>query len=219
VLAGGSRGVALPFSFGIDEYRLIPQQRWDSGEVGLVAWLGLINSLRRCMVSGVGFMFLVQSLSVSAQASEAGLRVAFVYNFLKFIEWPNQGNELTLCAIGAQDAARQSLLQIDSKSTQKVTIRVLFVDEASELEQNVGRCHLIYVPVTGADIQLPRVMPEGVLLVVDDPKQEELRAGIVLTRTREDRIEFTINDSAIKQAGVKVSSQLLKLAKKPGGAS
>lgn len=187
--------------------------------MSLVAWLGLMNNLRRCLVSGVGLMLLMQSLSVSAQASEAGLRVAFVYNFLKFIEWPNQGNELILCAIGARDATRQSLLQIDSKSIQKVTIRVLFVDEASELEQNAGRCHLIYVPITGADVPLPAVMPEGVLLVIDDPKQEDLRAGIVLTRSREDRIEFTINDSAIKQAGVKVSSQLLKLAKKPGGAS
>lgn len=166
-------------------------------------------------------MLLLQSLSVSAQASEAGLRVAFVYNFLKFIEWPNlQGNELLLCAISAQDATRQSLAQIDNKSTQKVTIKVLFLDEASALEQSFGRCNLVYVPTSGADIRLPEAMPTGVLLVVDEPQHEDMRIGIVLTRTREDRIEFTINDAAVKQAGVKVSSQLLKLAKKQtGGAS
>lgn len=187
----------------------------------MVAWLGLLGSLRRCLVSGVGLLFLLQSLSVSAQASEAGLRVAFVYNFLKFIEWPNlQGNELFLCAIGAQNATRESLAQIDSKSTQKVTIKVLFLDDAGALEQKAGSCHLIYVPATGASLPLPMVIPAGVLLVVDDPQSEDARVGIALTRTREDRIEFTINDVAIKQAGVKVSSQLLKLAKKqPGGAS
>lgn len=187
----------------------------------MVAWLELMSSLRRCLVSSVGLICLVQSLSVSAQASEAGLRVAFVYNFLKFIEWPNlQGNDLVLCAIGARDTTRQSLAQIDNKSTQKVIIKVLFLDEAGELAQKVNSCHLVYVPTTGADITLPAVIPAGVLLVVDEPVQEDSRVGITLTRTRDDRIEFTVNDVAIKQAGVKVSSQLLKLAKKqPGGAS
>ncbi len=187
----------------------------------MIAWLGLIRSLRRCLVAGAALMLMAQSLSVSAQASEAGLRVAFVYNFLKFIEWPElQGNELFLCAVGAQDATRQSLAQIDGKSTQKVTIKVLFLDEASGLEQHFSRCNLVYVPISGADHQLPATMPVGVLLVVDDPAHEDARMGIALTRTTENRIEFSINDSAIKQAGVKVSSQLLKLAKKqPGGAS
>ena len=60
----------------------------------------------------------------------------------------------------------------------------------------------------------------GMLLVVDEPEREDGRVGISLNRTHEDRIEFTINDPAVRHAGVKISSQLLKLAKnKPGGPS
>jgi hypothetical protein len=77
----------------------------------------------------------------------------------------------------------------------------------------------VYVPTSGADFPLPATLPNGVLLVMDEPEREDARVAISLNRTQEDRIEFQINDTAIKRAGVKVSSQLLKLAKKqPGGA-
>lgn len=181
---------------------------------------GLMDVIRQCLAPGVGLMLLLQSLAVSAQASEAGLRVAFVYNFLKFIEWPERpGSELYLCALGAIDVTRQSLTQIDNKTHQKATIKVLFLDQASEVEPQLGRCHLVYVPTSGADFPLPATLPNGVLLVMDEPEREDARVAISLNRTQEDRIEFQINDTAIKRAGVKVSSQLLKLAKKqPGGA-
>ncbi len=191
------------------------------GELELVGCDGVKSNWRRCLVSGVGLMFLVQSATVSAQASEAGLRVAFVYNFLKFIEWPNlPANELFLCALGARGTTRHFLAQIDNKRTQTLNIKVLFLDEASGIEQELGKCHLVYVPTSGADMPLPAVIPAGMLLVVDEPEREDGRVGISLNRTHEDRIEFTINDPAVRHAGVKISSQLLKLAKnKPGGPS
>lgn len=182
---------------------------------------GAMGEVRRWLISSIGLMFLVQSLSVSAQASEAGLRVAFIYNFLKFIEWPNQkGDELLVCAVGAQGTTRESLEHINKKSLQKLAIKVLFFDEAAILAEQITQCHLVYVPTSGADFSLPAEIPAGVLLVADEPDLQDARIGIALTRTRENRIEFAINEPAIKRAGVKVSSQLLKLARKqPGGAS
>ncbi len=185
----------------------------------MVAWVKqLMGAIRQHLMVGVGLILLLQSGMVSAQASEAGLRVAFVYNFLKFIEWPElAGNELYLCVLGAQDVTRESLSQINNKSNQKSTIKVLFLDQASEVEPQLGRCHLVYVPTTGADMPLPATIPTGVLLVMDEPDPNDSRVAIALNRTREDRIEFQINEPAIKQAGVKVSSQLLKLARKQTG--
>lgn len=185
----------------------------------MVAWVKrLMGAICQYLIPGVGLMLLLQSAMVSAQASEAGLRVAFVYNFLKFIEWPaRSGDDLYLCVLGAQGVTRESLSQINNKSNQKATIRVLFLDKVSEVEPQLGRCHLVYVPTTGADLPLPAILPDGVLLVMDEPDQNDGRVAIALNRTREDRIEFQINESAVKQAGVKVSSQLLKLARKQTG--
>lgn len=164
---------------------------------------------------GVGLLLGVHCLVASAQASEAGLRVAFVYNFLKFIEWPASGSaEFKLCALNAQDVTRQSLAQLDNKQYQQRRIQVAYLDSPTDLSQQLNTCQLLYVPDTGADLQLPQSFPAGVLLVVDEADANDARVGISLQRTADNRIEFVMNEAAIQHAGVKVSSQLLKLAKK-----
>ncbi|HSC69636.1 MAG TPA: YfiR family protein [Cellvibrio sp.] len=162
-----------------------------------------------------GLLLGVHCLVASAQASEAGLRVAFVYNFLKFIEWPDTGSEqFSLCVLNAQDETRQSLLQLDNKPYQHKRIHVVYIDKVADLDKQLGSCQLLYIPASGAAMPLPKSVPAGTLLVMDEPDPADTRIGIALMRTADNRIEFLINDPAIQQAGVKVSSQLLKLAKK-----
>lgn len=178
--------------------------------------VGRVKLAGKLMLSwGLGLILSAHCLVASAQASEAGLRVAFVYNFLKFIEWPAlEGSRFTLCALGAQDVTRQSLAQLDNKPYQYRRIHVVYIDSIEEVEQQLNACQLLYVPSSGADIQLPQPFPSGVLLVADDADSNDLRVGISLQRTGDNRIEFVMNEQAIQHAGVKVSSQLLKLAKK-----
>ncbi len=187
----------------------------------MIGWKSVKDAVHRHWFNGVGVALLLLSFGASAQASEAGLRVAFVYNFLKFIEWPDlaKGN-FVLCALGAQGATRESLEQIRGKVHKNLVITVVFIDKAITLEAQISQCHMAYVPTSGADLPLPSVIPSGVLLVVDEPDLSDARVGIALMRTLDNRMEFLINETAVKQAGVKVSSQLLKLAKKQpeGGA-
>lgn len=167
---------------------------------------------------GLGLILCAHCLVASAQASEAGLRVAFVYNFLKFIEWPElSGTQFSLCALGAQDVTRQSLAQLDNKPYQQRRIHVVYIDAVADISEKLSSCQLLYVPSTGADMPLPQPFPAGVLLVVDEADPADTRVGIALMRTADNRIEFVMNEQSIQQAGVKVSSQLLKLAKKRQG--
>lgn len=185
-----------------------------SGEVYLIARrvrLACKPILRWGMCLILGTYCLV----ASAQVSEAGLRVAFVYNFLKFIEWPSlQSPQFTLCALGAKDLTRESLANLDKKTYQYRRIQVSYLDSPEAVLQQLGACQLLYVPSTGADFHLPDPFPSGVLLVVDEADPADARVGISLQRTLDNRIEFVTNEPAIQHAGVKVSSQLLKLAKK-----
>jgi len=163
---------------------------------------------------GLGLILGLHCLAASAQASEAGLRVAFVYNFLKFIEWPEStGAQFSLCTLAAQGSTRQSLAQLDNKPYAHRRIRVVYIDTVADLSAKLNSCQLLYVPNTGADLQLPQSFPAGVLLVVDEADPNDGRVGISLRRTTDSRIEFLMNEGAIQHAGVKVSSQLLKLAK------
>lgn len=171
---------------------------------------------RRLIYSGVGFLFFTPFFVASANASEPGLRVAFVYNFLKFIEWPqHKGQPISLCALGAEGITRQALAQLEKKTQQQRQIRVVYLDKSVDLDNYLTSCQMIYRPNSGERFLLPEQLPPGVLLVADEPDPRDGRVAIALIRTADNRIEFVINEQAIDWAGVKVSSQLLKLAKKP----
>lgn len=176
------------------------------------------NVVGRCVIYSGAWVLFTASFSsvVSAHASEASLRVAFVYNFLKFIEWPQETSQsISLCALGAEGMTRQSLAQLEKKSRQQRQIQVVYLDQVNDLQEQLGSCQMIYRPDTGVDFIIPAHLPPGVLLVADEPDPNDEQVAIALMRTLDNRIEFIINEKAIEQSGVKVSSQLLKLAKKP----
>jgi hypothetical protein len=166
--------------------------------------------LNRCLI----LLIACQSGVASAQISETELRTAFVYNFLKFIQWPHTPKgDLRLCVIAAEEHARQSLTQVEYKPIHGRNVDVIFLDDAKTIATQLNLCHMIYVPTSGIHIPLPHLLPKGLVLVKDDPLTNDHQVAIALVRSPNDNIEFWINDKAITQAGVLVSSQLMKLAK------
>ena len=157
----------------------------------------------------------MQPVAVDAQTSEASLRVAFIYNFIKFIEWPVlPDNELSLCTLEVSADTSAALAQIDNRTQQKRRIQVIAIDPEGDINSVLGDCELLYVTDPDSLLMVPEPLPAGLLLIVDEPSSGDNRVGIALERTAQNRIEFMINDAAIMHAGVKVSSQLLLLAKK-----
>jgi len=162
-------------------------------------------------------------------SNEASLRIAFVYKFIKFIEWPNQAANpsLRLCALGATGDAKDALqplngqpvstVIVDGKPVVKQAIELVYLDDPTVAIQQLSSCQMVYRPARGIPIALPSPLPAGVLLVADDPQSSENNVGIALVRSYDGRIEFSISAAATGQAGVSISSQLLKLAKSSRG--
>lgn len=162
-------------------------------------------------------------------SNEAALRVAFVYKFIKFIEWPNQSADATLklCALGADADAKEALYSlngqpisrqmVDGNFVAKQTIEIIHLDDAAAITQNLKSCQMLYRPAHSLALETPHPLPAGVLMVADDPVASEADIGIALARNEDGRIEFSISIAAVNRAGVTISSQLLKLAKNSQG--
>lgn len=158
-------------------------------------------------------------LPLPAWSSEATLRVAFVYNFIKFIEWPNAASHptLRLCAMGAEGEARYALQQLNGKLAKKQTIELIYLGDTNAVTHYLNSCQVVYRLQPAFKIALPHPLPEGVLLVSDETEVQDSSVSISLMRNDEGRIEFDIYQPAVHQAGVNISSQLLKLAKNNRG--
>ncbi|RYY76332.1 MAG: YfiR family protein [Gammaproteobacteria bacterium] len=178
--------------------------------------------LKRAIISCIFFLL---PLSVAEGASnEAALRVAFVYKFIKFIEWPNQvqNSSLRLCALGADVDAKAALQPLNGQPASqqvvngnviKQTIEVFYLDDSAAVQQHLKTCQMLYRPSHASPIPIPHPPPAGVFLVADDPRPTDEDVGIALARNTDGRIEFSISSVAVSQAGVSISSQLLRLAK------
>jgi hypothetical protein len=151
----------------------------------------------------------------SAAENEQNIKVGFIYNFALFTEWPakvfkDASSPLAVCIAGGK-AAVQACEPLTAKNIlgRPVTVHALG-DNATH-----NPCHIIYIDsknkAEAADL-LRRVSGPGVLTIGDLDGFCQL-GGIIAFYRESNKLRFEINTDAAQRAGLKLSSQLLKLAK------
>lgn len=172
--------------------------------------------------------FLPLSFAQGA-SKEASLRVAFVYNFIKFTEWPNQAGSASLrvCVLGADRDTKEALTplngqpviaqKIDGRSVVKQAVELVFLDDPASTLLQLKSCHVLYRPARATPIAIPDPLPVGVVLIADEPHPSEANVSVALRRSRAGTIEFSVSAAAVSLSGVNISSQMLKLAKNSQG--
>jgi hypothetical protein len=175
----------------------------------------VLNSRR---LSGTGRWIVAALLLCTApiQAEttpETRLKAAILSKFPQFIEWPQTALDgrttIDICVAPPDPFGSdlQDLLSGEQLNGRALAMRRL--NNASE----VGTCHVLFVParatarrsILAAAARLP------VLTVSDDPGFLE-SGGIVCLRVVDGRVRFEIDDGAARRAGLRISSQLLRLA-------
>jgi hypothetical protein len=151
------------------------------------------------------------------QAPEPELKAAILVNLLLFVDWKRQGaqpaDRVTACYLEAGPVTA-ALLQFDGRQLKGKPLRVVRVEPGQ-----VGGCHLLYLS-PAASAHLPRIVPllrdSGVLLAGDSAGY--LQRGVMLNLATEDgRIVFDIDLQAVRQAGLVLSSKVLRLARQVQG--
>jgi len=153
--------------------------------------------------------------SQAVQENEHSIKAGFVYNFALFAEWPakvfKDGNSpLAICIAGnAETVAAFDQLKTKKINNRPVTVQP-YADNASG-----NPCHIIYIATnnkTEAADLLRRVSGPGVLTIGDMDGFCQL-GGIINFYHENNKLRFEINTNAAGRADLKLSSQLLKLAK------
>lgn len=157
-------------------------------------------------------------LGVPAQAqaqvvSEAAVKAGFVYNFIKFTQWPGQreGTPIRLCAVSAQPLDGQlSFLQGRSVGSRVIDVRLAV--PLSDWRQ----CDVLFLGEDGAErlpLLQPRLANAPVLTLGDLPGFVEA-GGMIGLRVEANRVRFDVNLGSAQLSGLVLNSQMLKLAGK-----
>lgn len=151
--------------------------------------------------------------SVSARADavtqrEDQFKAAYVFNFVKFVTWPDADatGTLTICFVGGEGVYTALNSGIANK---RVGSRQLAALQLTS-EAPTDGCHALYIEASmTADYPLT---PERPVLTISDATSFIDRGGMIGLFTENHRLRFAINVRSASQAGLRISSDLLKLA-------
>jgi hypothetical protein len=147
--------------------------------------------------------------------AEESLKAAYLYNFTKFIEWPDSAftgtsAPFTVCVF-ADDRFRR---EVDATLRgEKVGSRP--IELAAANPDDLKQCHMAYFSRVDAE-RLAKRLPEmrmAPVLTVGEGLQFLEQGGLIGFVIESDRVRFAVSRRGAATAGLNVSSKLLRVAK------
>lgn len=165
----------------------------------------------------------------STQSREYQVKAAFLYNFIKFVDWPEENladsNEpITIGIIGKEPFgdAFEPIKDKLIKGKKAIVKRFKGLEELKKSAEEhpqieaIRQCHLLFICHSEKEKleEIINCVQDHSVLTVGDMKGFLKSGGIINFIMEGKKIRFEINVTAAKRAKLKIRSQLLRLAKK-----
>jgi len=145
---------------------------------------------------------------------EYSVKAAFIYNFSKFIDWPElasqKSNEFNICIIGSNPFEKETLSKLSTKKTKAKNVKFLNISPYEKLPP----CYIVFINTPENTVRqgIIRASKKHNVLTVSDQENFTSNGGAIELFTSNRKVRFKINLAATKRAGLEVSSKLLNLA-------
>ena len=148
--------------------------------------------------------------------SESQLKAAYLVNFLKYVEWPASRSTINIYLFG-RDSLGPYLAGYEGRQIAGRELRIRKVSSPEQLTD----CQELFIPETeearvGAVLRWVDRQP---ILTVSDVETFTRDGGAIALIRTDSRLQFDVNHEAIGRAGLKASSQMLRLARQIVGGS
>lgn len=174
-------------------------------------------SRRLTRIAGPGLLALAAAITVLARPAAAldvqeyEVKAAYLYNFARFVEWPAlPEGSLQVCIVG-RDPFGPALAGLEGRSVQGRTVRVRRDVAVSDL----GACQIAFIS-DSEERRLPMILRTAAgqpVLVVSDIEGFADGGGMIGLALADQKVQFDVNLAPIRQSGLKVPAQVLKLAR------
>lgn len=155
------------------------------------------------MVSAIfGASLLFAAPSHASPSKEHLVKAAFIYNFTKFVKWPEKTTDFTIC-MEHKDIYEGALHELEKRSARGVTYKTLVKKEPTK------ECSF-FIYGNG----MVAVAPSFGVLSVSNGENFTETGGAVSFVEQGKRIKFNVNLKAVHAANLKIDPQLLEIANK-----
>ena len=151
----------------------------------------------------------------SQTVHEYEIKAAFLYNFVKFVEWPKEAlpeasDTITVCVLGGEPSV-EPLESIQGKIVRGRRLSLRRIRAIKDVES----CHVLFIS-SSEESRLPQVMQNlhgSAVLTVGEMDRFIASGGIINFVVERNKVRFEINPTSAERARLKLSSQLLGLAR------
>jgi len=158
---------------------------------------------------------LLAPVTTGAQdLTSSQLKAAFIYNFIKFTDWPaapTASNPFVVCVIG--DAAVGDALKTVVEGREIAGRRMVTLPT---LSRPTAACHVLYVSGATLDEVARAIagLQDSPVLTISDVAGFTEAGGMAQFLFDRGRLRFTIQASSVRRSGLKMSSKLLILGQR-----
>jgi YfiR/HmsC-like len=166
--------------------------------------------MRRALISAIAMALLrAEPEPVSAVGLEYQVKAAFLFNFLKFVEWPPAAAD-TPWVIGVlgHDPFGTALDEtVRGKMVNGRRVDVRHYDRLADVKD----CHILFIG--RSDYERTGIPVQAGLLTVGEAPGFLKAGGAINFYLEDNRVHFEIRPGVARAASLHVSSQLLKLGR------
>lgn len=149
--------------------------------------------------------------SAAIEKREKQIKAAFLFNFLKFVEWPEpMQNTSTICFL-ENNTFGDALTPLTKKQVRGKPIQI----KENITLNNISQCSILYIDPKfeeSLDTMLLDIYLYPIL-TISDMRHFAFKGGVLGFYREKKRVRFAINTSRAERLGLKLSSKLLELAK------
>ena len=169
----------------------------------LLHFFRLATCLTLCVLGSVG---------VAQAATEYEVKTAFIFNFLRFTEWPPEAlkdNIFRLCVLG-RDPLGDALNALRGKQIQGRDLQIIQVGTSLD----ALACHAVYI-APSEQPRLSTILATSAtrpILTLSDVDQFVAKGGMIGLTLVDERVRFEVSLIVARESKLRINSQVLKLA-------
>lgn len=158
------------------------------------------------------------SLTANAANLEYKIKAGYIYNFTKFITWPEiKSPTFNLCILGA-DPFGSAIDPIENKTAFNRSIKIFRLAEEDYLSNSNPEinCHILYLGgLSNTKTLLEKIQAhpkQTGRLIVGDNEEAIANGEMISFINRDGKIKLQIDLQSVKQSELKISAKLLEIA-------
>lgn len=148
-------------------------------------------------------------LAEEAGSMEYKVKAAYLYNFTKFITWPEKATPyFNICIVG-EDPFGPLINTLENKTALDKPIRVLYLTPGKPLKD----CHIAYVdsPANATTTNTRGLLIVG-SLTPDTASSFFAHGGMIGFSLEDDKVKLRISLKGLKQAELNISAKLIEVS-------